>query len=148
MPRPSPKRLIADDAAGLEVISAAAQDALCRASDMTYESRHRRFAMEVNRFHWESAGRRGPFFRSRSILAFDGVMHVRSKSLPPRSSEDVIQLLSIEFAETDAPAGAMTLTFAGGGEVELGVECIDVTLYDTDRIWPARRRPDHDRKND
>jgi len=36
------------------------------------------------------------------------------------------------------------LTFSGGGEIAFDVECLDVTLADITRPWPARRRPDHD----
>ena len=147
MPQPVPKRLLADDAAGLEIVSAAVQDAVCLPADLEYHARQRKFAIELNRFHWETAGKRGPYFRSRSLLAFNGVMNVRGRGLPSRSSEQVLQLLSMSMEETDTPAGIIKLTFAGGGELELSVECIDVTLFDTDKIWPAKRRPDHDRKN-
>lgn len=148
MPQPVPKRLLADDAAGLEIISAAVQDAVCLPSDLEFKSRQRSFSLELNRFHWESAGKRGPYFRSRSLLGFDGVMSVRARGLPAKSSQDVLQLLSISFNEDDAPAGLVLLTFAGGAEIELSVECIDVTLFDTDKIWPSKRRPDHNRKTD
>jgi hypothetical protein len=34
--------------------------------------------------------------------------------------------------------------FSGGGEIELDVECVDVTLIDLTRPWRARGRPAHD----
>ena len=149
MPQPVSKRLIADDQAGLEVISAAVQDAVCKAADLNYAPSQKHFSIEINRFHWESAHGKGPYFRSRSIIGFDSVLGVRSRGLPLRGDKEaVLQVLSLSFDETDAPAGIVRLIFAGSGELELDVECVDVTLLDTDRFWPARKRPDHERKID
>ena len=148
MPLTSPKRMIADDVGGLEVISAASQDAVLKPADMRYLAKERRFVLEVNRFHWEAAGKRGPYFRSRSLLSFDTVAGVRGRNLPPRSSDNVIQLLALRFEAEDYPSGSIQLNFAQRGVVVLDVECIDVTLYDTDKIWPALRRPDHNRNFD
>ena len=143
MPTTIPKRLIADDAEGLEIISAALQDSLCKPADLNWQARQRRLTIEINRFHWESAGRRGPYFRSRSVVSIESVLGVRAKDLP-RHGDDVLQILAVHFVPGDEPAGKMSITFAGGGHLQLDVECIDVTLFDSDKIWPTRNRPVHD----
>ena len=40
-------------------------------------------------------------------------------------------------------AGTIELCLAGGGHVQLEVECIDATLADVGESWTARGRPEH-----
>jgi len=136
-------RLTADDAEGLGILAAAVQDSVLKREDMRLDGRARVFGLEINRFQWERAGRKGPFYRSRAVLAFSGVMHVRSNGLP-NDPEEVMSILDLKFhADAEPPAGRISLVFAAGAEVQLAVECLDVTLYDTGASWPRSRRPDH-----
>lgn len=41
------------------------------------------------------------------------------------------------------PAGKVRLDFAGGGAIELEVECIEAELKDLGAAWRARRVPNH-----
>ncbi|HZA01678.1 MAG TPA: DUF2948 family protein, partial [Hyphomicrobiaceae bacterium] len=59
------------------------------------------------------------------------------------AKQDVLELLAIQFEETDAPAGAVTLVFAGGGAIRLEVECIEAELRDLGAAWKARCKPEH-----
>jgi hypothetical protein len=87
-----------------------------------------------------------PFFRSRAVLAFAGVQNVRSRAVS-RDIDAVHSLIDIRFAAAgEAPAGVITLVFAGATQVELNVECIDVTLLDVGPAWPTRRKPDHEKQ--
>jgi hypothetical protein len=139
-------RLLAQDAEGLQILAAAVQDALVKPSDMKRDTRSRTFGFEMSRFQWEAAGKRAPFFRTRSILAFSSVHMARATGLP-RTGEDALVLLDLAFIPSaDTPAGEIRLVFAGGGEMRLGVECIDATLIDTGPSWPTRRKPDHERR--
>lgn len=144
MPKPAPLKLVAEDAAGLEVISAATQDAISKLTAFQYFKQQRRVTFEFNRFHWEVAQGRGPWFRSHSVLGIQGVESVKARGLPS-NHDDVVQLLMISFEPAEAPAGAFILKLAEGGEIQIAVECIDVTLYDSNKIWPVRKRPDHDK---
>ncbi len=62
-----------------------------------------------------------------------------------RSNPDAFAvLLSVDFdAAPEPPGGVIRLMFAGGGEIALNVECVDVILADVSRPWPTRRRPKH-----
>ena len=51
----APLRLIARDAAGLEVVSACLQDALTRLADIHYDPKRRRLALVASRYRWEAA---------------------------------------------------------------------------------------------
>ena len=55
----------------------------------------------------------------------------------------MLNLLAVEFAETDAPAGVVTLIFSGGGVLRLEVECLEAELADLGPSWPAAERPVH-----
>ena len=138
-------KLLAEDAEGLGVIAAAVQDALVKPEDIKLDSRSRTFGLEVNRFQWERAGKSMPFFRSRAVLAFAGVQSVRSRAVS-RDIDGVHALIDLRFEQAaELPAGIVTLTFAGQTQIELTVECLDVTLADIGPAWPTRRKPDHEK---
>ena len=139
-------KLLAEDGEGLAVIAAAVQDSLVKPQDLKFDARSRTFGLEINRFQWERAGKRMPFFRSRAVLGIAGVQAVRSRSVS-RDVDAVHALMDIRFAPgAEAPGGTLTLLFAGETQIQLNVECIDVTLADLGPSWPTRRRPDHEKK--
>lgn len=138
-------KLLAEDADGLGVIAAAVQDALVKPEDIKLDSRSRTFGLEINRFQWERAGKRMPYFRSRAVLAFAGVQSVRSRAVS-RDIDAVHALIDVRFEPAaEPPAGLLTLTFAGQTQIQLNVECLDVTLADIGPPWPTRRKPDHEK---
>ena len=55
-----------------------------------------------------------------------------------------MELLAISFEPGEAPGGAIVLTFAGGGDLRVEVECVDAVLADLTQPWPTRRTPAHD----
>jgi hypothetical protein len=136
-------KLLAEDAEGLAIIAAAVQDGLAKPDGIKFDRQARTFGLEINRFQWETAGKRPPYFRARSILAFSSVLAARQQKIT-RGIDDVFGLLDVGFKPAAEPPGGMiTLTFANGAQVQLDVECIDVTLMDTGKAWPTRRKPDH-----
>jgi len=136
-------RLLAEDSDSLGIIAAAVQDSLLRREDIKYDKLTRTFGVAVNRFQWERAGKRPPFFRSRAVLAFSSVRSVRSQAMP-RGADSMLSLLDIRFIPaTEPPGGTITLLLAPECLVEINVECIDMTLLDTGQTWPTRRKPDH-----
>jgi hypothetical protein len=139
-------KLMAEDAGDLDIIAAAAQDALLRVADMSYDKKARRFAALLNRFRWEGAEEKGPFERVRSALSFESVLSVKSRKVRMDSPDAVASLLSISFTpDADPPSGAVRLVFAGGGEIVLEVECLDALLMDMGAAWRTPRRPDHEK---
>lgn len=136
-------KLLAEDAEGLAIIAAAVQDGLAKPDAIKFNKQARTFGLEINRFQWETAGKRPPFFRSRAVLAFSGVLAARQAKMP-RGVDDVLGLLTVSFkAAAEPPGGTISLMFANGAQVQLDVECIEVTLMDTGKTWPTRRKPDH-----
>lgn len=137
-----PLKLKAEDAADLQVISAALQDAIGRLGDFRYDKPERHFTAEFNRYQWEAADK-GRKQRIRSALRLHDVMEVQAKNLKMAAREAVVELLAIEFEPGEAPGGTVLMVFAGGGEMRLEVECVDALLADVSSPWPTRRAPEH-----
>lgn len=137
-------KLLALDAEDLEVISAHVQDAVVRVADMGYARADHRFALLMNRFDWETGlAKRDKGVRKRAALHFDAVQSVVTNGFDPAAPEGVLNLLAILFTPTDGPAGTVELSFAGGGTVRLGVECLEARLSDLGAAWAATAKPGH-----
>jgi hypothetical protein len=140
--------LAAQDAEDLAVISARLQDAVARVGDFVWLPKTRRFAALLNRFKWETAEARkgkGDNLRVRAGLHFDGVLSVKSQNVMRGEPDAVVSLLAIRFTPrgSEDPGGTIDLVFAGGGMIQLEVECIDAGLSDVSGEWAARGRPEH-----
>ena len=143
---PAQLKLMAEDAADLDIIGAAVQDALLRVGDISLDKKQRRFAMLVNRFRWEDAGDTGPYQRVRAALSFESVVGVKSRKVRLDSKEALASILSVTFTpDEEPPGGKVSLVLAGGGEIELEVECLDALLLDMGDAWRTPRRPDHEK---
>ncbi len=145
MKKPSSLRLFAEDNEGLEVISSMTQDGLAKMTGLSYQPKVRRFAIEMNRFNWEILSSKKRYFRTLSMLAIDSVLKVRSRNIPSKSSSQIISLLAISFTKKneEQPDGVIHLSFSNNIEMELEVECLDVSLIDSDSSWPTLKKPKH-----
>lgn len=137
-------RLIAEDAVDLKIVSAALQDAVAQVGDIRFDPKARRLDLLLNRFRWEDVRGKTGGERVRAALQLAGVLTVQAKRLRREPKDAVVSLLSIDFHPGDAPAGVVTLAFAGGGELRCEVECVDAMLADVSAPWPTRRRPAHE----
>ncbi len=134
-------KLLALDSEDLEVISATTQDAVVRVGDMGFARADSRFALLMNRFAWEEDGKTRQ--RKRAALHFDRVLDVKVAGIDTNARDGVLELLTIRFAETDAPAGTIELAFAGGGTIRLSVEVLEARLQDLGAAWAAKLKPEH-----
>lgn len=141
-------KLIALDKEDLAVLSAHLQDAVLRMGDMRYLPRERRFVAMLNRFNWveadNSAKKRGtPYERRRAALRIEKVQNAQFQKLPVGNKAHVGELLTLNFEESDSPAGYVTFLFAGGGAIRLDVECVEIELSDLGPAWPTKHKPEH-----
>ncbi|HLY79157.1 MAG TPA: DUF2948 family protein [Caulobacteraceae bacterium] len=142
MSKHEPLRLLAEDEDDLAVISAALQDAIAKVGDIEWDARGRRVTLALNRYLWETpAGLLGN--RVRTGLQFGSVLAVKSRNLRRDPPDAVIELLAVRFEPGEAPGGAIRLAFAGGGDLELTVECVDAALADVSAPWPTPSTPAH-----
>jgi hypothetical protein len=138
-------KFIALDGEDLEVVSTHLQDAVVRSSEVLWRPEEHRLVVALNRFDWEAATNRSPEYRRRrAALRFERVQSCKCKGLKPPAGEDaVLNLLSVEFTQTDDPAGIVTLHFSGGGALRLEVECLEAELADLGPTWTTAACPAH-----
>jgi hypothetical protein len=143
---PDELKLVAVDRDDIEVVSAHVQDALVRIGDILWQPRDHRFVMALNRFDWMTAvdaKHAAEYRRCRTALRFERVLSCKCRGIDPANKEARLNLLAVEFAEHDAPAGTMTLIFSGGGSIRLEVECLEAELADLGEVTTAAACPDH-----
>ena len=138
-------KFIALDSEDLEVVSTHLQDAVVRASEVLWRPNEHRLVIALNRFDWEAATTGAPQYRRRrAALRFERVQACKCKGVRSPADEDaVLNLLSVEFSETDSPAGVVTLHFSGGGALRLEVECLEAELADLGPTWTTATCPAH-----
>lgn len=145
--REAPLNLGALDTDDLQVISSLVQDAVFPITEMRWEARARRFALLLNRFRWEDAGKeRHAPERVQALLSFEDVLRVSSQGIDRSDTDMILSILSIRFDAGEDGAGHITLTLAGDGAIRLTVEAIDATLRDVTRpyVAPSKTVPEHD----
>lgn len=144
-----PLRLIATDVDDLQVISSLLQDAVCPASELSWDRHKRRFVVLLNRFRWEDRAAaeiaKRPVERVQSVLAINDVTRVASQGVSPGDSDLILSVLRIDFEPGDDGQGAVVLTLAGDGAIRCVVECLDLQLRDVTRpyVAPSGRAPSH-----
>ena len=132
------------DEEDLEVVSTHLQDAVVKVADVLWRAGENRVVVALNRFDWESAQAKRPEYRRRrSALRFERVMSFKCRGLDPAGKDAVLNLLAVEFEETDAPSGVVSLIFSGGGVMRLEVECLEAELVDLGPVWSAAKCPVH-----
>lgn len=140
-----PLRLKAQSADDLAVVSSLLQDAVGKTGNVAWLPKKRRLVAVLNRFRWETdgAGRGTTNQRVQTALTLEGVLKVRCRGICPTETDRVFELLAILFEPTDGCGGTVTLTLAGGAEIAVQVECLDLALADLTRPWQAQHRPKH-----
>jgi hypothetical protein len=133
-------KLLAEDADDLTVIAAALQDAVAKIGDIRFEARSRRLTITFNRYRWEAEGGE----RVRSALQLGSVLGVQARRLRRSANDAVVELLTIGFEPGESPGGVLILSFAGGGDLRVTIECIDAILVDVSTPWATRSTPQHD----
>ncbi len=139
-------KLLAMDPEDLQVISALLQDSVVRVGDMGFANSDARFACMLNRFVWEQDAQSDKSKvrqRRRCAIHFDHVVDVKSTGINLSARDGVLELLSIEFKPGEAPTGNIFLNFAGGGTIELDVECLEARMSDLGARWEAKATPAH-----
>ena len=132
------------DEEDLEVVSTHLQDAVVKVADVLWRAGENRVVVALNRFDWESAQAKRPEYRRRrSALRFERVLSCKCRSLDPAGKDAVLNLLAVEFEETDSPSGVVSLIFSGGAVVRMEVECLEAELVDLGPVWSAAKCPVH-----
>ena len=137
-----PLRLIALDEEDLAVMSAHLQDAVIKVRDMLYLPKTKRFALLAARFDWLGI-EKGRTERCVTGLHFERVLKAAISGFDQAAGDTCLNLLSVHFTATDAPAGEVILTFSGGAAIKLAVECLEAQIRDLGPRWQAKAKPGH-----
>jgi hypothetical protein len=139
-----PLKFVVLDEEDLEVASTHLQDAVVKVSDILWRPQEKRVVVALNRFDWEGAQNAKPEYkRRRTALRFERVLTCKCRQVDPASKDEVLNLLAVEFSETEPPSGVVTLTFSGGATMRLEVECLEAELADLGPSWAASACPAH-----
>jgi hypothetical protein len=133
-------KLIAIESEDLDLVAAALQDAVVRIGDIRYEPKARRLTILTNRYRWEGPGGE----RVRTALQIGSVLGVQGRRLRRHAKDAVVELLTLAFDPKEPPGGVLSLAFAGGGDLRVTVECVDMVLADVSAPWPTPRAPSHE----
>lgn len=137
-------KLVALDRDDIEVISTHLQDAKLSVGDVVWRPSEKRLVLGLARFDWEGSLADNPRFQRRSTaLRFDRVSAIKCRNVDSKDRSLILNLLAVEFTETDPPGGVVTLTFSGGAAFRLTVECLECALVDLGPAWPADCCPKH-----
>jgi hypothetical protein len=132
------------DEEDLEVVSTHLQDAVVKVADVHWRPAEKRLVVGLNRFDWEGAQSSRPEYRRRrAALRFERVLSCKCRSVNPAGKDAVLNLLAVEYSETQTPSGVVTLIFSGGGALRLEVECLEAELADLGPVWTAAACPVH-----
>jgi len=113
-----PVKFVALDRDDLDVVSTHLQDALVKVADVIWRPQEKRLVVALSRFDWLSAeGTKPELRRCRAALRFERVKCCKCRNVNPAGKDAVLNLLAVEFCETDSPAGIVNLIFSGGGPI-------------------------------
>jgi hypothetical protein len=137
-------KLVALDDDDLEVVSTHLQDAVVCVGDVHWRPGEKRLVMGLARFDWEASLNSAPQYqRRRTALRFERVNSLKCRGVDCGNKQAMLNLLAVEFDETDPPAGVVTFTFSGGAMLRLMVECLECELIDLGPVWTTTCCPNH-----
>ena len=133
-------KLLAETHEGLTVLSAALQDAIVRVGDIHFDGDGRSMVLITSRYCHETDMPK----RVQSGLGIHNVLSVRTQGINRSDPDAFLVLLSVNFTPVDTPPGGeISLIFAGGGEISLDAECLEVRLVDIQNERPTKSIPIH-----
>ena len=135
------KNIIAVDSLDLSIISSMVQDCIILKNNITFLKKQRIFVLLVNRFRWEHYEKKE---RVYSIVRFHGVLGVKTRKLDLNKQNLPLELLAINYEDTNKERLKVYLHFAGGTVIKLNVECLECILKDLSDPWITNNIPNHD----
>jgi hypothetical protein len=133
-------KLKAETADDLTILSSALQDAIVRVGEIKYDSKSRAVTLRLSRFTHEKEIPQ----RVLCGLRFDGILSVSARGIDRADPEAFAVLIALHHEEGETvPECDVVLIFAGGGEIKLKAECIDVILADVSEPRTTAVRPLH-----
>ena len=147
-------RLVAQDEADIEVVSALLQDAIIAGSDMYFDTQNACFLIVANRFCWERPALAdvnascGGAVHERALcgLRINHVVDVQKRHWPTDWHTAFFNILALKpVAVSQQGEGCvMEFSFSGGPSLRLFTQQINLVLGDLDDGRPTNLQPRHD----
>ena len=122
-------RIIAQDEAGLQMISACVSKAKVKTSEIKYLPKNRIFLLSIERFSKETGNED---LIIKSIIKFDFINFCRVKNINPNDEDSVLKLLAINFFKNEGRFD-IQLVFDNNKIIELKSEIIECVLEDQNK---------------
>ncbi len=133
-------KLLAETSEGLTVLSAALQDAIVRVGDIHFDTSGNSMVLIASRYCHETEEPT----RIKAGLGLHNVLSAKMKGINRADPDAFLVLLSINYVPSDEPpGGVINLIFAGGGEISLEAECLEVRIVDIQNERPTKSIPLH-----
>ena len=136
-------KLLAQDEGDLQIVASILQDAVVAVKTLHYDRTGHAFTLQGSRFRHET----GSAERIFTGLAFNNVLAARHHGIDRSKPEAFAVLLDMAFQPSEAdedPGGTVLLQFAGGGEIALDVEALDLVLADVGDTRAVKAVPAHE----
>lgn len=131
-----PLKLQGQDSEDLSIMACFLQGAVGHVGNMVFQPRRRSFYCLLNRLPRErTSNEREVAERIGCILYFRCVLAAHARNLDWGRREDSVSLLTFYFFAREAPGGMARLLFAGGQEICLELEAVEVYLRDVNAPW-------------
>ncbi|PPR78720.1 MAG: hypothetical protein CFH01_00829 [Alphaproteobacteria bacterium MarineAlpha2_Bin1] len=134
------KNILAIDFFDLDIISSMVQDSIILKSNMKFLKKQRSFIVLANRFKWEERDKQERIY---SIIRFQGVLSVKTKSFSKEKENLPLELLAINYQTDGEHLIHIYLHFSGGAIIDLEVECVECILKDLSESWKTKTVPNH-----
>lgn len=122
-------KIIAQDEAGLQMISACVSKAKVNASEIKYLPKNKIFLLSLERFGKETDNEN---LIIKSIIKFDFINFCRAKNINPNDEDSVLKLLAINFFKNEGKFD-IQLVFDNNKIIELKSEIIECVLEDQNK---------------
>ena len=63
------------------------------------------------------------------------MLEVKSQGMDLKEKESLLPFLAMRFTPASPPGGFVHLIFAGGAQIKLKVEALDIHFHDLDESW-------------
>ena len=123
-------KIIANDQEGLRMISACSSGAKVKVADIKYLASTKVFLLSIERSKIE-ADQDGK--KINSICRFDFVDKVKSKNIDQSKTEDILELIGIDYLKNKDDF-EINLIFSNNSHIVLTTEAIEVRLEDQNEI--------------
>tara|TARA_Y100000590_G_C15365592_1_gene880611 strand:- start:400 stop:798 length:399 start_codon:yes stop_codon:yes gene_type:complete len=124
------KKIIAQSARDLQMISAICSESKIKLSDIKYLSKNKIFLISLERINRETSNKNE---KINSIIKFEFIDSSKSKNIDQNNLNEIVKLIAIDLIKKEYNY-EIILLFSNNRIITLSAEIIEVTLEDQKKI--------------